>query len=100
VALVGRGNHFSTELCLHLFSCWRHGFSPPETLHNEPMNDERPMNSCHRCGATAYKPVVARSDKGVMQRNGQYQCVKCNLTFTDIREWRDGSSPIATQEKT
>lgn len=42
----------------------------------------------------------ARSDKGVMQRNGQYQCVKCNLTFTDIREWRDGSSPIATQEKT
>ena len=55
------------------------------------MSDERPINSCHRCGATAYKPVVARNDKGVLQPTGQYQCVKCNLTFTEIREWRDGN---------
>ena len=39
----------------------------------------------------AYRPVLARNERGVMQPTGQYQCVQCKLQFTDIREWREGS---------
>jgi hypothetical protein len=51
---------------------------------------ERPLNSCHLCGGTAYRPVVARNEKGVMQPTGEYQCVQCKLAFTDVRSWRSG----------
>lgn len=50
----------------------------------------KPRNSCHRCGATAYKTLIARDDAGAMRPSGQYQCVQCKQVFRDVREWRDG----------
>lgn len=50
----------------------------------------KPRNSCHRCGATAYKTLIARDDTGAMRPSGQYQCVQCKQVFRDVREWRDG----------
>ena len=55
------------------------------------MSVWRPTNSCHSCGATAYRTVLARHERGAIQPTGQYQCVQCKLQFTDIREWREGS---------
>lgn len=48
----------------------------------------RPPNSCHRCGTTAYKSVIARDALGVMRPNGQYQCVQCKFSFTELAQWR------------
>jgi hypothetical protein len=50
----------------------------------------KPRNSCHRCGASAYKTLIARDDTGAMRPSGQYQCVQCKQVFRDVREWRDG----------
>jgi len=52
----------------------------------------RVLNSCHRCGATAYKSLMARDDTGVMRPSGLYQCVQCRQVFRDVRAWRDGIS--------
>ena len=54
------------------------------------MSGSKPRNSCHRCGATAYKTLIARDDSGAMRPSGQYQCVRCKQVFRDVREWRDG----------
>jgi hypothetical protein len=64
------------------------------------MSVWRPTNSCHSCGATAYRPVLARNERGAMQPTGQYQCVQCKLQFTDIREWRDGPGTGQTLPQT
>ena len=70
---------------------WRISDSLTVDLSDQVMSIWRPTNSCHSCGATAYRPVLARNERGVMQPTGQYQCVQCKLQFTDIREWREGS---------
>lgn len=57
------------------------------------MTIEKPVNACHRCGATAYKPVITRDPQGNMRPSGQYQCVKCLLVFSSMSEWR-GETPI------
>jgi len=51
----------------------------------------KPRNSCHRCGATAYKTQIARDDTGAMRPSGRYQCVQCKQVFRDVREWREGT---------
>lgn len=51
----------------------------------------KPQNSCHRCGATAYKTLIARDEAGAMRPSGQYQCVQCKQVFRDVKEWRDGA---------
>jgi hypothetical protein len=51
----------------------------------------RPRNSCHRCGATAYKTLIARDENGAMRPSGQYQCVQCKQVFRDVKAWRDGT---------
>ncbi len=61
------------------------------TWQNRDMNKGRPQNACHRCGATAYRPVLGRDTLGAMRPTGQYQCVRCRLAFFDLREWRDGT---------
>ncbi len=48
----------------------------------------RVPNSCGRCGATAYKSLMARDDSGVMRASGQYQCVQCRRVFSSLGEWR------------
>lgn len=50
----------------------------------------KPRNSCHRCGATAYRTLIARDTSGAMRPSGQYQCVLCRQVFSHVREWRDG----------
>ena len=52
--------------------------------------EKRVLNSCHRCGATAYKTLIARDDMGAMRASGRYQCVQCKQEFTSVRQWRDG----------
>lgn len=59
------------------------------------MTIEKPVNACHRCGATAYKPVITRDPEGNMRPNGQYQCVKCLLVFSSMSEWRGETPPQA-----
>lgn len=54
------------------------------------VTQTKPRNSCHRCGATAYKTLIARDDAGAMRPSGQYQCVQCKQVFRNVREWRDG----------
>jgi len=54
------------------------------------MAAAKPRNSCHRCGATAYKTLIARDDTGAMRPSGQYQCVQCKQVFRDVKEWREG----------
>lgn len=50
----------------------------------------RARNSCHRCGATAYKTLMERDEKGAMSPSGQYQCVQCRQVFSHVAQWRDG----------
>lgn len=50
--------------------------------------DHKPANACHRCGATAYKPVIVRDASGAMSPSGVYRCVGCKLEFQHINEWR------------
>lgn len=57
---------------------------------NQRQGAGRVRNSCHRCGATAYKTLMTRNDAGVMSASGRYQCVQCRQVFSDVREWRDG----------
>lgn len=66
--------------------------SARESWHNAGMNPGRPMNACHRCGATAYRPVLDRDPLGAMRPTGRYQCVRCKFSFTEVREWRDGAT--------
>ncbi|WP_143434386.1 hypothetical protein [Hydrogenophaga sp. H7] len=52
------------------------------------MDNKTPANACHRCGATAYRPVIARDASGAMTPSGAYRCVQCKLEFTSIDQWR------------
>lgn len=52
--------------------------------------DGRVQNACGRCGATSYKPVMARDASGVMRDCGQYQCVQCKRVFRSLQEWKEG----------
>ncbi len=52
----------------------------------------RVRNSCHRCGATAYKTLMTRDEAGVMRHSGQYQCVQCRQVFSNVHQWRDGDT--------
>lgn len=54
-----------------------------------------PPNSCHNCGSTSYRPIIARDEHGVMQPTGRYVCTGCKLEFTDINDWRNG--PVESQ---
>jgi hypothetical protein len=51
------------------------------------------VNRCRSCGATSYKPIIARDESGGMRPSGQYRCVGCNFVFKAIDEWR-GSGDI------
>jgi len=57
------------------------------------MDNKTPANACHRCGATAYRPVIARDASGAMTPSGAYRCVRCKLEFTSIDQWRCTAGP-------
>lgn len=50
--------------------------------------DGRPVNVCHQCGASAYRPLLARDAQGAMRPTGRYRCVRCKLEFAHIDEFR------------
>ncbi|MGM9428392.1 hypothetical protein [Hydrogenophaga sp. MI9] len=52
------------------------------------MESKHPANACRRCGATAYKPVIARDASGAMMPSGTYRCVGCKLEFNTVDQWR------------
>lgn len=58
------------------------------------MQSMSPVNACRLCGATAYRPVIARDASGAMKPNGRYRCVGCKLEFDSIEQWR---APAQTQ---
>jgi len=58
------------------------------------MDNKTPANACHRCGATAYRPVIARDASGAMTPSGAYRCVRCKLEFTSIDQWRSSTGPV------
>jgi hypothetical protein len=66
-------------------------YAPKERL-NKAMT---PVNKCHRCGATSYKPVIKRDEAGTMKPSGEFQCVGCKLLFTDIDTWKNGPTPLS-----
>lgn len=55
----------------------------------------RAINCCHRCGATAYKTLIARDAAGAMRPSGRYQCVQCRMEFAQVSQWREGIAPMA-----
>ena len=55
----------------------------------------RAINRCHRCGATAYKTLIARDAEGAMRPSGRYQCVQCRMEFSQVSQWREGIAPMA-----
>jgi len=57
-----------------------------------------PINKCHRCGATSYKPVIKRDGTGTMKPSGEYQCVGCKFLFTDIEVWKHGPGPTPSPQ--
>jgi hypothetical protein len=48
------------------------------------------MNCCRMCGATSYRPVVARDANGAMRPTDLYRCSGCSVVFTDPGAWRNG----------
>lgn len=52
------------------------------------------VNRCHRCGATAYKTLIARDAAGAMRPSGRYQCVQCRVEFAQVSQWREGMAPV------
>ncbi len=44
------------------------------------------------CGATSYRPVIARDAAGAMTRTGLYRCSGCSVVFADPRAWREGGN--------
>lgn len=56
----------------------------------QSMGIGKAVNTCHRCGATSYRPVMARAADGNMRPSGQYSCIRCKLVFITVKEWRQG----------
>lgn len=52
------------------------------------MADIPPLNRCHRCGCTSYKPVIERNAEGAMAPSGRYKCVQCGVVFASVLQWR------------
>ena len=49
--------------------------------------------ACRRCGARAYRPVIARDGSGALRATSGYRCTGCSLVFADPKAWRDGEAP-------
>lgn len=45
---------------------------------------------CRMCGATSYRPVIARDGQGALRATDMFQCSGCSVVFTDLRAWRKG----------
>lgn len=50
-----------------------------------------PVNRCRLCGATSYRRVVQRDERGVLVAGPRYVCSGCGMNFSDPRAWRQGA---------
>jgi hypothetical protein len=50
-----------------------------------------PVNRCRLCGATSYRRVVQRDERGVLVAGPRYVCSGCGMNFSDPRAWREGA---------
>ncbi len=57
-----------------------------------------PINACRMCGATSYRRVLARDERGALRPNGLYQCSGCSVVFADPQAWRDGGADQIQRE--
>jgi len=57
-----------------------------------------PLNACRMCGATRYRRVLARDERGAPRPNGLYQCSGCSVVFTDPQAWRGGGADLEQRE--
>ena len=57
-------------------------------------------NRCRKCGATSYRRVVARDDKGAMRLGDLYQCSGCDVVFADPKAWREGEIEGTAKQST
>ena len=71
--------------------------TPPTYTEMPPdIHEVRARNRCHKCGATAYKTLIARDAAGAMRPSGRFQCVQCRLEFSLVSQWREGIVPMST----
>jgi len=54
------------------------------------LNPNLPLNACRTCGATNYRRVIARDERGDLKPTGLYQCSGCSVVFANPKAWRDG----------
>ena len=54
------------------------------------MSPHLALNACRACGATNYRRVIARDDRGDLKPTGLYQCSGCSVVFANPKAWRDG----------
>ena len=48
------------------------------------------LRCCRMCGATSYRPVIARDAQGALRATDLFQCSGCSVVFTDPKAWREG----------
>src|SRR5512135_1878913 len=65
---------------------------PAGMLYKHPAMPTGPLSCCRMCGATSYRPVIARDAAGAMTRTGLHQCSGCSVVFADPKAWREGGN--------
>ncbi|MFM2118774.1 MAG: hypothetical protein RL722_242 [Pseudomonadota bacterium] len=67
-----------------------------------PAANERTLaaasHRCHRCGASCYRPVIARDNQGAMRASGLYRCVGCQVEFSQVAQWREGRAWLPARD--
>lgn len=48
----------------------------------------QPVNRCRLCGATSYRRVIERDERGMLVAGSRYSCSGCSVSFGDPRAWR------------
>ena len=63
------------------------------------MNDSPKVTKCYRCGATSYRHVLVWDELGKSRKSGKLSCDGCEIIFTDVKAWREGSSEEEVNSK-
>lgn len=57
-----------------------------------------PRSRCRSCGATSYRPVIARDVSGRLTATALYQCAGCSRTFRDLTAWRGDGTRLPARD--
>ena len=69
-------------------------------INHHMSNPDLPLNACRTCGATNYRRVIERDDKGDLRPTGLYQCSGCSVVFANPVAWRDGGADVVAAQAT